>query len=175
MKKKNIGFFSDTVKVLSSKLCTIGTLLGVYIVSLMALTLFQITGVSEIYANCLFCILVLHSFNFVRLLHTVKRLCTTWFVWLWCVFVMSWEIIHIFFVGQVSGLVRGFNIWIFTDTINVINVKLCMMVLLIELYLFIPLQWPLLYFKVTAMLNNCNWKFILHSYPIKLKLCRIVK
>ena len=37
-----------------------------------------------------------------------------------------------FLVGQVSGL------GIFLDTINEINVKLCMMVLFIELYLFIP-------------------------------------
>ena len=42
-----------------------------------------------------------------------------------------------FLIGQVSGLVRNFNIGIYSDTINVINVKLCMMSLLIELYMFI--------------------------------------
>ena len=43
------------------------------------------------------------------------------------------------FVGQVSELDENFDIGIYSDTIYVINVKLCMMVLLIELYLFIPL------------------------------------
>ena len=33
---------------------------------------------------------------------------------------------------------RTFNVVIFSDTINMINVKLCMMVVLVELYLFIP-------------------------------------
>ena len=41
------------------------------------------------------------------------------------------------YVGQVSGLVENFNTGIYSDTINVINLKLCMMVLLIELYLFV--------------------------------------
>ena len=35
---------------------------------------------------------------------------------------------------------QKFNVAIFFDTIKVINVKLCMLVLLIELYLFIPLS-----------------------------------
>ena len=36
------------------------------------------------------------------------------------------EIINIFFVGQVSGLVKNINIGIYSDhKINVINVKLC--------------------------------------------------
>ena len=39
------------------------------------------------------------------------------------------------YVGQVSGLVEDFNIGIFSDTINVINIKLSMMVLHIEFYL----------------------------------------
>ena len=55
-------------------------------------------------------------------------------------FVYSREVINMFSVGQMSGLDENFNIWIFSDTINVINVKLCMMVLFIELYLFIPLS-----------------------------------
>ena len=38
------------------------------------------------------------------------------------------------------GLVENFNIGIYSNTINVIVVKLCMLVLLIELYLFIPLS-----------------------------------
>ena len=42
----------------------------------------------------------------------------------------SREEINMFLVGQVSGLVENFNIGIFSDTINVINVQLCIMVLL---------------------------------------------
>ena len=45
-----------------------------------------------------------------------------------------------FLVSQVSGFVKNCNIGIYTDTINVINVKLSMMVLLIEHYLFILLS-----------------------------------
>ena len=56
--------------------------------------------------------------------------------------VCSREIIYMFLVSQVSGLVENFNIGIYSDSINVINVKLCMMALLIDLYLFIPFQWP---------------------------------
>ena len=52
----------------------------------------------------------------------------------------SREIINMVLVGLLSGLVKNFNIGIFSDTINVINVKFCVMVLLIELYLFIPLS-----------------------------------
>ena len=46
---------------------------------------------------------------------------------------LSMEIIYMFFVSQVSWLVENFHIRICSDTVNVINVKLCMMVLLIEL------------------------------------------
>ena len=38
-------------------------------------------------------------------------------------------------VGYVSGLVKNLNIGVCSDTIYVINVWICMMVLLIELYL----------------------------------------
>ena len=52
----------------------------------------------------------------------------------------SWEIMNTFFVGQVSELVKNLNIGIYSDIITVINVKLCMMVVLmmvvlIEIYL----------------------------------------
>ena len=50
----------------------------------------------------------------------------------------SEQINNMFLVSPVSGLVENFNIGIFLDAINLINVRLCMMVLLIELYLFIP-------------------------------------
>ena len=44
-------------------------------------------------------------------------------------------------------LVENFNIGIYSDTINVINVKLCMMVLLIEFYLFISLSMTMTIFQ----------------------------
>ena len=52
-----------------------------------------------------------------------------------------------FLVGQVSGLVKNFNIEIFSDTRNVINVKLCLLILHIELYLFITLSVTLTLFQ----------------------------
>ena len=45
-----------------------------------------------------------------------------------------------------SGLVENFNIGIYSDMVNEINVKFCMMVLLIELYLLIPLSVTLIVF-----------------------------
>ena len=51
--------------------------------------------------------------------------------------VYSKEIINMFLVGQTSGLVKNFNTWIVSDTINVINVKLCMMVPHTDVYLYI--------------------------------------
>ena len=54
---------------------------------------------------------------------------------------------NFFFVGQVSGLVENLNIGIYSHTINVINVKLCMMALYIELYLVIRLSVTLTLFQ----------------------------
>ena len=59
----------------------------------------------------------------------------------------SWEIINIFLVVQVSGFVENFKIGIFSNTVNVINVKLCMIVLLAELHSFIPLSVTLTIFQ----------------------------
>ena len=42
---------------------------------------------------------------------------------------------------------RNFNVAIFLDTINMINVKLCMMVELIQLYPFTPLSVTLIVFQ----------------------------
>ena len=67
--------------------------------------------------------------------------------------VYSMEIISVFFVDQVSWLVENFNIGIYLDTMNVVNVKLCLMVLLIELYLFISLLVTLTIFQ-----GHCNVK-----------------
>ena len=55
------------------------------------------------------------------------------------------------FFGQESGLVKNVNTGIFSDTITVVNVIFCLMILLIELYLFISL-----YFNVTAMSDSFN-------------------
>ena len=54
---------------------------------------------------------------------------------------------------------KNFHVAIFSDTITVINVKLCMMALHTELYLSYQFQSPWLCFKVTAVSNNFNWKF----------------
>ena len=61
--------------------------------------------------------------------------------------VYSRKIINIFSrVGQMSGLVKNFHFGISSDTANVINVKLFMTVLLIQLDLFIPLSVTLTIF-----------------------------
>ena len=53
---------------------------------------------------------------------------------------------------------KNFNIDIFSDAINVINVKLCMMVLLIELFLFPSFSETLTIFQ--SHRSICfNWKF----------------
>ena len=52
-----------------------------------------------------------------------------------------------FLFGQVSGLVENINIRIFLHTIDVTNVKLCMMVLYIELYLLMSLSVILALFQ----------------------------
>ena len=46
----------------------------------------------------------------------------------------SREMINMFLVSQVSGLVKRENTGVYSGAINVINVRLCMIVLLIELY-----------------------------------------
>ena len=61
--------------------------------------------------------------------------------------VYSREIINMFLVSQVSGLVFG------SDTTNVINVKLCFMILLTEFYLF-----TLTIFQVTAVFKSFSKK-----------------
>ena len=57
-------------------------------------------------------------------------------------------------VGHVSGLVENLNIGIFSDTINMINVKLCMMVLLIEFTLVIPLSVTLTTFQGHSIVKH---------------------
>ena len=77
-------------------------------------------------------------------------------------------------VGQVSGLFGNFNIAIFSDTINWINVKLCMKVLHIELYMFITCSVTLALFKGHSNLKQFKLK-ISSSYPIQFKFRSIVQ
>ena len=79
---------------------------------------FKVTGVSEIKnANCMFGILVLGSSNVVKLLHTLNRLCTMPFLWLWCEFKGDNE--NVFCRPSVQVC---WKLWygIYSDTINVI-------------------------------------------------------
>ena len=114
------------------------TLLGVYVVilDLITLTLFQgHRCLRNVNANCVFLILVICSLNkgcmvakyFKKIMHNM----------MFVTGVYLREIINLFLV-EYLGLWK--NLGIFSDTINVINRKLCMVVLLIELYLFIPLS-----------------------------------
>ena len=57
---------------------------------------------------------------------------------------------------------KNFNVVIFLDTIHVINDRLWMMVLLTELYLFIPFSVTLTIFQGHSSFSF-NWKFCLYS------------
>ena len=115
---------------------------------LMTLTLFQ--GHRFVRnTNCKLCVLdswrlVIYSLNVVWSPHMIKRFCTVWFVHL--VYIQGrW--IACFSSVKFLDLLKKFNIAIYSNTINVINVKLCMMVLLLALYLFIPLSVTLTIFQ----------------------------
>ena len=56
------------------------------------------------------------------------------------ILVHSRDITGMLFVDKVSWLVENLNIGIYSDIINAINFKLREMVLLIELYQFVPLS-----------------------------------
>ena len=79
-----------------------------------------------------------------------------------------------FSLGPVSRLVENIYIEIYSDTVYVIDIKLCLMALLFELYLFIPLSVTLTIFQGRSNVKEFQLKTFC-SYPIKLKLCRIVK
>ena len=67
-----------------------------------------------------------------------------------------------FLVCQVSGLVENVNTGIFSDTVNVINAKLYMLLLLIELCLFIPLSVTLTIFQGHSNIEQIELKFYIH-------------
>ena len=72
-----------------------------------------------------------------------------------------------YLVGEKStGLVQNFNFQIFSDSINGIKVKLCMVVLYTELYLLSDLD-------IISRSQQCQTALTENSmfYPIKLKLC----
>ena len=75
--------------------------------------------------------------------------------------------------GRLSGCGKNFNVAIFSDTINIINVKLCMMIVLIELYPFIILSVTLIVFQGHGSVKQF-YLIVLCSYPIKIELCTIV-
>ena len=57
---------------------------------------------------------------------------------------------------RVSGRGKNLNVAIFSDTVNVKNVKLCIMVLLTELYPFIPLSVILIRFQGHSSVKQFN-------------------
>ena len=72
--------------------------------------------------------------------------------------------------GWLCGLAKTFNIVIFSDTINVINVKLCMMVLLTHLAL--PLRTTSIDFDHVSTSQECQTAL---TDDLRRKLHRIVK
>ena len=54
---------------------------------------------------------------------------------------------------------KNFSVVIFMDTVDVINVRLCIMTLLIKFYLFWALSVTLTINEATAVTNSFNWKF----------------
>ena len=60
--------------------------------------------------------------------------------------------------GRVSVCGKNFNVEIFSDTMNMINVIFCVMRVLIELYPFIPISVTLIVFQDHSSVSF-NWKF----------------
>ena len=60
-------------------------------------------------------------------------------------------------LGQPCRMAQKLQCCDFSDTISVISVKLCMMVLLVELHLFIPLSVTVTTFNFTAVSNIFNF------------------
>ena len=72
---------------------------------------------------------------------------------------------------SVGPLWQKFNVVVFSGTASVINVKLCMMVLLIEPYLFISLSVTLTILQGHRSIKQFSQK-MLCSHPIKLRHLR---
>ena len=161
-KTSNFGFFWDIIEVRSFKLCMVMTLLGIYVVNLhlMTLTLFQgHRCVRNVTCKLWFWILVLCSLKHCMVASYIKEIMHNMI----CVTVVySGKVIYIFFDCQVFGLVKNFDIGIYWDMIliNVINVKLFMMALLIELYLFIPLSVTWIIFQGHSNVRQLQLKIL---------------
>ena len=98
----------------------------------------KVTSLSEILiADCIFWILVLSSLD----INCMVATCIKWIMhsMIYVTGVYSVEITQMFWLVKCLSLSKTLTTWIFSDNMNVINVKLCMMILLIELYLFILL------------------------------------
>ena len=91
-----------------------------------------------------------------------------WHAWKMGVYVM----ISVRAAGGVSACGKNLNVAIFSDTINTINVKLCMTIQLIEIYPFIPHSLTSIVFQGHISIKQFELK-ILCPYPIKLKLCMV--
>ena len=106
-KNFNIGFFLDTIKARSFKLCMLISLLGVYIVLLGLITLILFQGHRYVRSiNCKSHVLDSCPLQFkrcmvayIKIMH--KMICVTG--------VYLREIIDMFFADQVSGLVENFQ------------------------------------------------------------------
>ena len=66
-------------------------------------------------------------------------------------------------VGQVPGLVKNVDIGILSDTIKVLNIKLCMIVRQIELYLFLHFSEFHIIFQVHSSVTVLTEHFMFLS------------
>ena len=99
------------------------------------------------------------SWKFVWLLLTSTGIWIFHYFWLTCKMCVYVRI-SVKPAGQrVSLRGENFNVTVFFDTNNMINVKLCMMVVLIELYPFITLSVTLIAFQGQTSFREFNWKY----------------
>ena len=63
----------------------------------------------------------------------------------------------------ICPVLKLFNIAVFSDTVNVMNIKLCMMVLLTELCLFIPLSMTVTVFQGHSCVKQFQLNFFFFS------------
>ena len=119
----------------------------IVILGLMTLTLFQghscvrnINCKLHVWEYCP------HLLNVVQLLHALERLCTV-YVWLLCVLKGH----NMFLFSQARWKLY---IWIYSDTINVINVRLCIVVLIN--YWALPVHFTFSYLDQISRSQQCQ-------------------
>ena len=76
--------------------------------------------------------------------------------------------------GHMSVRGKNLNVAIFSDILKIINVKLCMVVVLIEHYPFIPLSVTLIVFQGHSSVKQFLLKNVFSCPIIRWKLCMIV-